>query len=138
MTKANSTIAKQTTRRAILAGTAALPGLGIPAIAAADPIFAAIERHRQVEAKYLAACASEKIGDQDEVLYELNDKSSEQYAALTKMTQTTVAGCAALLRHIEHYENHYGGSLGNNICEDETQAACKTLLSRIASVLEAN
>jgi hypothetical protein len=47
-------------RRAVLAGTAALPALAIiPATvlgAAADPIFAAIEKHRQAEAAYIAAC----------------------------------------------------------------------------------
>ncbi|MGA9896005.1 MAG: hypothetical protein WBQ55_27480 [Xanthobacteraceae bacterium] len=127
----------QTTRRAIIVGTAALPVLSIPAVAAADPIFAALERHRQAEAAYQAACMSEEIRDDDELLVELSDRSDGQYTVITKMTPTSVAGCAALLRHVEKYENFYGGGLGGNLGCDETKAACQALLSRIASVLEA-
>ena len=48
-------------RRAVMAGAAAFPALAIiPATAIAaggvDPIFAAIERHRQIEGAYVAAC----------------------------------------------------------------------------------
>lgn len=44
-----------TSRRAVLAGAAALPSLALPAIGAtveADPIFAAIERHRAAETAF--------------------------------------------------------------------------------------
>jgi hypothetical protein len=41
------------TRRAILAGTAALPVLSLPAIAQADPIFAVLDRYKKAH----AACA---------------------------------------------------------------------------------
>jgi hypothetical protein len=43
-----------TSRRAILAGAANLPALSMPAIAA-DPVFAAIENHRQAYEKWIAA-----------------------------------------------------------------------------------
>jgi hypothetical protein len=43
------------TRRAVLAGAAAIPALSLPAIAAPDPIFAAIESHRQAESAYASA-----------------------------------------------------------------------------------
>ena len=51
----------RTTRRAILAGAAAVPALSLPALAVGepDPIFAAIERHRQVLA--LIALARRRI-----------------------------------------------------------------------------
>src|SRR5450759_1093799 len=48
-----------TSRRAVLAGAAALPALSLPALAIpaqVDPVFAAIEYHRQIEATYVAAC----------------------------------------------------------------------------------
>lgn len=53
-----------TTRRAILAGAAALPALAIPALAmpsiaapaSADPIFAAIDRHRAAYAEFERVC----------------------------------------------------------------------------------
>ena len=43
-----------TSRRAILAGVAALPALATPALSASttDPIFAAIERHRETDAEF--------------------------------------------------------------------------------------
>jgi len=46
-----------TTRRAVLAGAAALPALSLPAIAIpaqVDPVFAAIENHRRLNAEYSA------------------------------------------------------------------------------------
>src|SRR5664280_2909798 len=46
-----------TTRRAVLAGAVALPVLSLPAIAIpaqVDPVFAAIENHRRLNAEYSA------------------------------------------------------------------------------------
>lgn len=52
--------APETTRRAIMAGVAAMPVAALSAIAGAvsnpDPIFAAIERHKAAEARFSAAC----------------------------------------------------------------------------------
>ncbi|HEV8466437.1 MAG TPA: hypothetical protein VGQ63_15725 [Pseudolabrys sp.] len=50
------------TRRAILAGAAAVPPLSLPAIADEDdPIFAAIESHRIAEAAFAASCSDEQL-----------------------------------------------------------------------------
>src|SRR5450759_4575557 len=46
-----------TSRRAVLAGAAALPALSLPALAIpaqVDPVFAAIEEHRRLNAEYSA------------------------------------------------------------------------------------
>ena len=46
------------TRRAVLAGAAAIPALSLPVIAQSDPIFAAIKRHREAESAYVTTCYS--------------------------------------------------------------------------------
>ena len=137
-------------RRAVLAGTAALPALAIiPATAlgaAADPIFAAIEKHRQAEAAYIAACdvtvAASQAGyptpsilEMEDNVNLLGDKSHIELAKLAAMTPTTVAGCAALLRHVA---NHVTAYEQGNIFEDfrDVEEPAKTLLSRIAATLD--
>jgi hypothetical protein len=51
-------------RRAILAGAAAVPALALPAVAyssaESDPILAAIEAHRQGHAEYVMLCNSDE------------------------------------------------------------------------------
>ena len=50
---------KLTSRRAALIGAAALSALGLPAIGSpVDPVFAAIEKHREAEAAWNAAKAA--------------------------------------------------------------------------------
>ena len=121
-----------TTRRAVLADAAALPALSLPAIALSaqvDPIFAAIERHRKTEAAF--AASSEGSGNCSD---ELCDKSSDAYVALVKMTPATLAGCAALLRHLEAHERSYDrvALLSNH---NHAKVAARDLLSRIAAML---
>ena len=122
------------TRRAVLAGAAALPALAIiptAAVAAVtDSIFAAIERHRKIEAAYgesgkaTGNCSSE-----------LCDMSSDAYVALVTMTPTTLAGCAALLRYLEAHERSYDrpALLANH---NHAKIAARDLLSRIAVMLD--
>lgn len=134
------------TRRAILAGAATLPALSVPAIAAAaDPIFAAIERHRQAEAAFTAACHAmdnaPSLEGAEALVGARLDRAVQEYTVLTGMTPTTVAGCAALLRYIEAHEakyRHEGVVLFSDSGSDEIRTAGKSLLSRIASALDAS
>jgi hypothetical protein len=69
------------------------------------------------------------------------DRAVQEYTVLTGMTPTTVAGCAALLRYIEAHEakyRHEGVVLFSDSGSDEIRTAGKSLLSRIASALDAS
>jgi hypothetical protein len=131
-----------TSRRSVIVGAAALPALAMPAIAssASDPIFAAIERHRQIEAAYVAACnepiVEAKEQAREDRANELCDKSGDALVELVAMTPTTLAGCAALRRYLEAHEEAYDRTA---MLDDHNQAkeAARDLLSRIAATLEA-
>jgi hypothetical protein len=111
----------KTSRRAILAGAAALPALAIPAIAASteiDPIFAAIERHK-VAFRASQAADNIRMGtvtakwspDYDPVeckaVMEASSATSGAAAnaanALTTIQPTTIAGLLALMHYIEAF-----------------------------------
>jgi hypothetical protein len=141
----------KTTRRAVLAGAAALPALAIlPAAAlcspAADPIIAAIERHRQAEAAFVGAYDNEAYRNSkhstpatdalEERAGEFLETSNKLYVDLVTMTPTTLAGCAALLRHIEDHERSCGvdALLANH---PKAKLAARDLLSRIAKLIDA-
>lgn len=142
-----------TRRNIILAGAAALPAFALPALATPlgvlnppsnDPVFAAIERHRQIEAEYVTACnavpttaeadlptcltAEDRAG-------EIGSRSHSELAALVAMTPATVAGCAAVLLYIEQHENEYERNAIFTNHNDEVQIPAHNLLSRIAAVL---
>ena len=122
------------TRRAILAGAAAVPALSLPAIADEDdPIFAAIDRHRTAEATYVGFAESDSYSD--EQFGKHGDESWKLYGALLATEPTTVAGCAALLRHIEAYEESYDRSLYGDFGQP-VRATGHRILSRIASAIE--
>jgi len=130
-------------RRAILAGAAAVPALSLSAI---DPIFAAIQKHRAAEAAYVQASEdcepswrgpiTEETYRLEEMVGELGQKSHEQYKALLSVTPTTVAGVAALLFHICKYEMQYNGGPWENANEDVRELGFK-LLYRVSAVLNA-
>ena len=103
-----------------------------PAIAAADPIFAAIERHRKAEAAYVAAC---NAADPELSVEHEGDVSHELLAELLAMTPSSVAGCAAMLRHVAEYLTVYDGNLFQHWAAD-LEGPGSTLLSRIAATLE--
>jgi hypothetical protein len=128
----------KTTRRAILAGAAALPAFTVPALAIGqtDPIFAAIERHKRLEAIYVAYCNDEKVPDNDDHIVTSCYNSGSAYADLVAMTPTTAAGCAAMLRHLESHEAAYCGSGLFDNCNDRVRLPGKDLLSRIAYALD--
>ncbi len=113
----------KTSRRAILAGAAALPALAIiPAAALAavdnDPIFAAIEGHK---AAYLASMAASRIQsnmvdaefspEYDPIKCEAAHAAARAAdaadaaaaEALATIRPTTIAGLLALMRHVEQF-----------------------------------
>jgi len=122
------------TRRTIPAGAAAVPALSPPAMAVerGDPIFALIERHRIAESAYDNAYKSESLEQQAN---DLQAESSKLYAQLLATTPTTLAGCAAMLRHVEEYAAKYESSLYYEWSEPYSVPGA-SLLSRIAAVLE--
>jgi len=129
------------TRRAILAGAAAIPALSLPAIAAErDPIFAAIERHRKAEAAYreFGRSFADKTGPEVEALEkqfaELGEVSNRLITELVAMTPATVGGCAALLRHLDEYATAYECQM---FADWNFAAPASTLLARTAAVLDA-
>ena len=101
-------------RRAALAGAlAALPGLACGALAApvADPVFAAIERHRGAWRRFEATCplVDEVLAESegrtvtaaDEAEYEAaNDAETVLLLALLSTAPQTRAGARALLEYL--------------------------------------
>jgi len=104
----------EATRRAVVAGLAATPVAGLPALAGVfsdpDPIFAVIDRHEAAEVRYCAACKlTDEIAARRErrvVMAEDHDEfdaaernSSEALDAFLATAPTTIAGVRAFLRH---------------------------------------
>jgi hypothetical protein len=95
------------TRRAMLAGAAAIPTTALPAAALAamplepDPIFAAIEAHRARWSEFNAWCALPEAGTEEGKAAEnrLSDAEWEAAIALVEIEPTTMAGVIALLRY---------------------------------------
>jgi hypothetical protein len=97
-----------------------------------DPIFAEIETHRRLETEYDTAIYA---GDSERAR-ELGNLENEQLAKLVAMTPTTVAGCAAMLRHVQWFletNSDSSGGLFDGWPDAEEQGA--TLLGRIADTL---
>ena len=93
-----------------------------------DPIFAAIKAHQ--EAWDLASQAS------DDDIDALMKAEADQLAELLRMTPTTIAGCAAMMRWIETYSrdeaNH---SHPFQDWDDLWSEPGSTLLGRLAAVI---
>ncbi len=117
---------KTTSRRAVLAGIAAAPALAVPALAATvndftvDPIFAAIEKHKEAFRIYHEAArvrmhtvdakwSPEYDADALEVAQQAEDAGYEAHEdaayALTEVRPTTMAGVLALLRYVEDFNS---------------------------------
>ena len=107
-----------TTRRTILAGLAAAPVAGLPAIAGAvagnDPIFAAIERHKAAWSAFLPTCdltdevlakqQGREVSEADEAAHEAaDDAESEALDALVETAPTTKAGARAAIEWLIEY-----------------------------------
>lgn len=103
------------TRRAVLAGAAALPALSVPALAsiAGDPIFAAIERHRAAYVVRMEKCQIQsETADYDpanaDIVAAADDACDEASAAANALLvtpPTTMAGILALLQYVEDFNN---------------------------------
>ena len=107
-----------TSRRAILAGAAALPALAMPAIASAtvDPIFALIEAHRVAFPRRLEAqratgeiplLEDPDCGEADRALHAADDEAFEADMnaafALVTVPPTTMAGVLALIDYVDNF-----------------------------------
>jgi len=99
-----------------------------------DPVFAAINRHRQIEAAYVTACYEPDV--QATAVSKLSHESSEALGELVAMTPTTLAGCAALLRYLEAHENSYDEYVILDNHSDNVRVPARDLLSRIAASLD--
>lgn len=105
-----------------------------------DPIFEAIERHRQLDAAHAAVCEAESEMDQET----FDDASGAACIAafdaledLVAMTPTTLAGCIAMLRYcheVTHSTGQRGGRLFYNYGRVEDPA--DDLLLRLADRIE--
>jgi hypothetical protein len=140
----------KTSRRAVLAGAAALSDLSLPALAIpaqADPVFAAIEEHRRLKTISDAAFfAVPKGGDEgltDEIAKaedyagDRDDEASDQLADILAMTPTTAAGCIAMLRYLgAHMKDSENGCAPFYGWTNKLSEPGKTLLSRIAAALD--
>jgi len=130
-------------RRAVLAGTAALPALTLPAIAfpaQADPIFAAIEEHRRLDAACnaaFAAIARKENAQAEEFASDRQEEAYDQMAEILAMTPTTAAGCIAMLRYLgEFMQNSENECAPFHDWEEHLSEPAATLLSRIAAALD--
>ena len=101
---------------------------GVPIALATDPIFAAIKAHQ--EAWELAREAS------DEDIDAFMAAEAERLAELLRMTPTTIAGCAAMLRWIETYtRDEANQSYLFHDWDDPWSEPGSNLLGRLAGVI---
>jgi hypothetical protein len=102
-----------TTGRAAVA-TLSLGGLAVaaPALVGDDPIYAAIEAHRVVQARITEICQSVERGETpcseevDDIIGDLQGNETHLIWTLLEVEPTTVAGVAAFLAHITDYLRH--------------------------------
>jgi hypothetical protein len=96
-----------TRRDLIRLATAAGAALGVPAIAVADPIYEAIERHRGLWAELGRQCRATREMDaleQNAALAPLHDDIEGAENELIESKITTIAGAVALLRYVAEME----------------------------------
>jgi hypothetical protein len=133
-------------RRALAAGLALAPVVGLPALAGAiptvphvDPIIAAIARHRELWRAFEAVCQrtdgvlaeqqGREVTQEDEDLYEAT-RDAEEIALdnLLETAPTTKAGARAAIEHLIGYDRG---------CEPRAVGAFAATLLK-SPVLEAN
>jgi hypothetical protein len=133
-----------TSRRTLLAGAAALPVLAVPAIAAAldkvDPVYEAIEQHCKARTAHYVKTPGET---DDEAFERIDRTSGASEAALQNLLTTrptTVAGCAAALRHVHDHIAEYEDTAGQLISNSygDTHSAAAGFLLLIAAALAQN
>jgi hypothetical protein len=108
----------QTTRRAVLGGAAALPAMSLPAVAAPDPVFAAIEKFNALNAKLRGIVEPENADgniEPDTPEYKAwraahdaaSDKCWDAKNAVLATVPTTAAGALAFLKLFLSPELHF-------------------------------
>jgi hypothetical protein len=140
---------RTTPRRAIIAGLAATPVAGLPAIAeplpGADPVLSALAEHRRASAKMAAALARSEAAfamvDRDEVwkvVREAEEAEEAPFRALLAAENaalvaqpTTVAGALALLAHVADR------LASDDLTDREAELAPEAILAAVA-VLKLN
>jgi len=135
-----------TTRRAVLAGAAALPALSLPALAIpaqVDPVFAAIERLRRLYAEWTANIHREPSSESPEYNawdQENGDTCHAYNRALDEFIATkptTRAGAAALIAFCLADEcGKFGSDNEHSDCRP-TRALLRTLAAAIPTLDEA-
>lgn len=128
-----------TSRRAILAGAAALPALTIPCTAnpAPDPIFAAIERHREARAVWWEPVPGETDQESDDRINRTAAAAERTLADVISTKPTTIAGCVALLRHVHDHLAVYEGEEAHILSNaaGDTGASAEVFLLLIATAV---
>lgn len=112
----------ETTRRAVVAGLAAAPVAGLPALATvsssavADPIFAAIDRHKAAHQALNRICSltdeilaeeeGREVTDADWVLHDAaSDAEIEALETLIETAPTSKAGARAAIEWLVRYDS---------------------------------
>ena len=104
---------------------------GVPIALATDPIFAAIKAH---QAAWDLACEAS-----DDDIDALMAAEADRLAELLRMTPTTIAGCAAMLRWIETYaRDEANQSYLFHDWDDPWSEPGSNLLGRLAAVIAKN
>jgi hypothetical protein len=141
-----ATMTNKQTRRAIMAGAAALPALAAPAFAfEPDPIFAIIDAHKRARAENIAAGKeasrrAEQLRKEgvpfrkilkicDSISDHAADADNAAMAAFLRCEPTTSAGLAAWLAYVADAESDYP--------DGDTLLAAITTASRAAKRLAA-
>jgi hypothetical protein len=98
-----------------------------------DPVFAAIEHHRLIDAAYDASIERDAVDTLKSV------QQRQELAALRALLRTeprSLAGCLAMLRYVADYAANNRAGLFHD-WEDATAQAGKALLPMIADRIEA-
>ena len=104
---------------------------GVPIALTNDPIFAAIKAHR---AAWDLACEAS-----DDDIDALMAAEADRLAELLRMTPTTIAGCAAMMRWIETYtRDEANQSYLFHDWDNPWSEPGSTLLGRLAAVIAKN
>ena len=135
----------QQTRRAILAGIAATPVLGVPIAAAShgvDPIFAAIERHRAAEVAmedYVRGLGDEDIDPKCPGYDAVSEAADEAaWELMCNCVPTTLAGAAAALCYVAQGGPSKGYEWPNQWVDDRGDEidVVRDLIGNVAEALQ--
>jgi hypothetical protein len=100
----------------------------------ADPIFAAIEDHRQANAAYIAACDSDPEDKDEATTNARMDEHVDALATFLSTKPTTIAGCAAALAYAQQLTDDDDGALFETWMDEISQPA-SLFLGNLAAAL---